>query len=201
MAKFEFEKSSVVAHFIERVKEAGYGATTQDTIDFYNSTIASMVEFLARAKSRTNKTAIAIKDLKGNLKIAAIVTYHPNENEEMPGNWSLEFTFDKNDLDDVTLYETTDTQYQQIALQVMHRVGNFTIENAAVLQTLYEISVDCLLHWADSNAEKEGEEATLVTSEGYFVLSSVLEKGEKIISLDAHGNMKRLIKDDTALEK
>ena len=46
---------------------------------------------------------------------------------------------------------------------------------------------------------KEGEEVNLELP-GYFVASVVIDGGEKVMSLVPDGAMKRLIKDDAALE-
>ena len=198
---YKVEESSIMVNYVKNINEKGVGLVDEknDTLDIYKGLFTSISDFLGQVKNKKEKMALSINDLKGNLKLAAIVAYHPNEeNEELPGNWSYEFTTDANDIEGIQTYQSTDPQFQQVLARVLHKSYSITIKNAIYSQVLIFAAITTLLDWLDVNA-KEGEEVS-IELEGFFVASVAIENGEKIISIVPDGAMKRLIKDDSALE-
>lgn len=198
MAEFKFKETGIPTQYGESLKDFGLSFEPSNVPYMFDILITSMSDFLGLTKNKTNKTSLAIKDLKGNLLLAGIVAYHPNEDEEMPGNWSYEMTFNEDDIKDTNIYLASDPQFKTVYGRVAYDLHGIEIPNAMHLQPLMNSTASTLKDWLDANA-KEGEEVS-VTLAGYFVASVEIEKGEKVFSIVPDGAMKRLIKDDSALE-
>jgi len=187
-----FNESTIPMIYAQKMGEADLDWDANWTRKIYEVVVTGISDFLALAKSKNNKVAVAVRDLKGNFLMGAIVEYHSNENEDMPGNWSYEFSFDEKDLEGATVYLTTDTQFQK---QLSATAYKMEIH----IETIIELCVSILKQWLDMNA-KEAEEVNIELI-GYFVASVAIENGEKVIAIIPDGAMKRLIKDDAALEE
>lgn len=165
----------------------------------YEIMFTSFAEFLRLVKSNSNKVAIAVEDIQGNLCLAGIVQYHENEDKDMPGNYSYEFTTNKEDLEDAKVYSITDPGFTQVAYSTAFRLHGIRFREQSFIQALFITACKTLLNWLDTNASPTEEKT--VAHEGYFEATVAVENGEKVISIVPDGAMKRLIKDDTAIEK
>lgn len=195
-------QSSILTNFSQNLKapdKGGLDLPEQHVEKIYQVLISGASDFLRMVKSKETPTALAIEDLKGNLLLAAIVKYHPNdENPDMPGNWSYEWTFSKEDLNGVKVFKLTDPQTLNFFSARALKEHSFTFNSSVFEITLLTECAIVLNNWLDVNA-KDGEEVTLEMP-GYFIASVVVEKGEKVKSFVPDGAMKRLIKDDAGLE-
>jgi hypothetical protein len=180
------------------LKEANLDWDPNDTGKIYDIVIMSISDFLGMMKTKDAKIALAVKDLKGNFKMAGVVAYHPNENEDMPGNWSYELTFDEKDIEEATVFVSTDAQFQRVVGQTSFNLYGMKFLSPTYVSPMIEGAATVLINWLDTNA-KESEEVVIEVP-GYFTASVVVEGGEKIMSIVPDGAMKRLVKDDSALE-
>jgi len=194
-----FNESTIPMIYAQKMGEADLDWDANWTRKIYEVVVTGISDFLALAKSKNNKVAVAVRDLKGNFLMGAIVEYHSNENEDMPGNWSYEFSFDEKDLEGATVYLTTDTQFQKQLSATAYNLHRIQFEMEIHIETIIELCVSILKQWLDMNA-KEAEEVNIELI-GYFVASVAIENGEKVIAIIPDGAMKRLIKDDAALEE
>lgn len=171
----------------------------EDAYKIYEVMIASMSDFLKIVKNNA-KTAIAINDIKGNLILAGIVTYHENEDDkDMPGNYSYQFTTDAEDIKDAVIYSIDDDRFIQITITTAHHLYGMVFEESRYINGLYVTAAETLLEWLDSNATEKEEVS--IELPGYFVATVAVEEGEKVVSIIPDGAMKRLIKDDASIEK
>lgn len=192
-------ETAVPVNFTQVMNNHGWDWDPTDTNKIYDITFMAISDFLSLAKSKEKKTALAIRDLKGNLLIAGVVTYHKNENENMPGNWSYEFTFSEEDLMDANIYISSETQFQKVFGTTAFNLFSVQFPGTTFVQAILEGAINTLTQWLDVNAS-ESEDVSL-EEPGYFVASVAVEKGEKVLSVVPDGAMKRLIKDDSALEQ
>lgn len=190
-------ESSIPSSYTQSLK--GYGLDWDPTITdkIYDTIIFAMSDFLSMKKSKDVKMAVAIKDLKGNTKLAGIVAYHPNENADMPGNWSYELTFDDEDLKDCNVFLASDNEFQRMLTYSAASLHGMRFTDPMHIQTMVIVAVNCLISWLDVNA-KENEEVELEMP-GYFLAAVGVENGEKVMSITPDGEMKKKIKDDAAL--
>jgi hypothetical protein len=194
-------ETKIPAMYQQSVRANGFLWEPGDTPKMYEAITIAISEFLGEVKEKETKVALAIKDLKGNLRMAGIVQYHKNEeNPDMPGNWSYVLTFDEEDLKDCRIYESNDVSFQRFFNNAAYFKCNFTIDAYDLIQTAVVTAINCLLDYLDKNADPTEEKT--IELEGYFVVSVVVDKsGKKIFSIVPDGSMKRLIKDDAAIQK
>lgn len=195
---FKLQETQIPVNFSQVAQAMNFGIDPTEVGVIYDTTIQAISEYLGQVKSMESKTALAIKDTKGNLILAGMVAYHENENEDLPGNWSFEFTFDEADLEGCDIKLSTEPYFQRVFSNTMYNLFGFELTDIMTLQPCVEESINVLKKWLDTNA-KEGEKVS-VEEPGYFVASVVVENGEKIFAIVPDGSMKRCIKDDSAIE-
>lgn len=196
---FKLQETSIPTNFSQVMTTIGRRVEPDKVGIVYDTLIMAMSDFLSQVKSKENKIALAVKDLKGNLLLAGIVNYHKNENEEMPGNWSYELTFNEEDLNGCNVSLSTDPHFNRVFLKTLENLHGLLLDDPIVMQPMIEEGINVVKQWLDVNA-KENEEVS-VEHPGFFVASVSVENGEKIYAIVPDGAMKRLIKDDSALEE
>lgn len=195
---FKLQETQIPVNLSQVVKGMGYQMDPTEVNFIYDTTIMAMSDFLSQVKSKENKVALAIKDAKGNLVLAGMVAYHNNEDESMPGNWSYEFTFNEEDLQGCNVKLSTEPHFQTVFSKTLYNLFGVEMDDILALQPCIEESINVLKHWLDVNA-KENDKISIEQS-GYFVASVTVENGEKVFAIVPDGAMKRLIKDDSAIE-
>lgn len=195
---FKLQETSIPTNLSQVIATLGWAVDASQVSFLYDTTLMAISDFLGQAKSKETKTALAVKDVKGNLVVAGIVTYHKNEDENMPGNWSYEFTFEEEDLKGADVRLSTDPHFQKVFQKTLKRLFGLAIDDPLAFQPAIEESINVLKQWLDVNA-KETEKVS-VEQPGFFEASVSVEDGEKIFALIPDGAMKRLIKDDAAIE-
>lgn len=166
--------------------------------DLLNTLMESISKFLGVNKSRDEAKGLVFADDRGNFKMGAIVKYHPGESDDQPGNWSYEMTFNEEDMDGVHTYGSNDTSYLDI-LAACARNNRFSFKKETLMAPLMHVIIDAIKNVLEANVT-EGEECQLEVP-GCFTAAAGIEDDEKLLSITPSGEMKRLIKDDSALEK
>ena len=153
---------------------------------------------LKKTKADEGGTALAVKEENGSLIIAGIVKYHPAETEDQSGNWSYEFTTNAEDLAGCHVYLVNDMSFNEVLTRIakQHRVIFKDNEYASVLINCFFNALKNVLR--DNAIPTEDYE---IESEGYFTAVSSIEGDEVVYAIIPSGEMKRLIKDDSCLEK
>ena len=174
-------------------------ATHTGTIaDVIFSSIASV---LNNVKNPNNPSAFIINKQDGSFIAAAVCQYFKNEEDEKkPGNWSLIFTFNEEDIpENAAIYKLTDSQthshFRAIAGDKYH--FQFATPESVIILPSYFFTQ--LYKWLDENA-KENEEVC-INFEGVFQARVAIEGGEKVFAVEPDGEIKVLIKDDASIQK
>ncbi len=195
-----FSETSIAAKFSQDIKNLGADLDPQYAHFPFDSLFMAVSDFLGLVKSKDVKTALVVSDLKGNFKFGAIVAYHANENEEIPGNWSFEFTLNEEDVPkDAKVYSHIDTQFLRVLATTAKDLHSFRFTSAELVPEIMVLTIDTLKSWLDLNAT-DGEEK-VIEMPGFFTASVAIENGEKIFSITPDGNLKRLVKGDSDLEE
>lgn len=159
-----------------------------------------VANLLNQSKSKEKATAFTFKKIDGSLVAAAIVQYFPNSDTSNPGNWSLVWTFDQNDIPtDALVIDFSDTQTHSYFRAVAGEKYGMRFEDQAALTDCLTSALIQLKKWLDENA-KDGAE-TMIELDGFFQARVTVENGEKVFALEPNGEIKNLIKDDAAIEK
>lgn len=194
-----FTETSIPANYSMDIRnKARMDVMPEDVEALYDVFIASFSDFLANVKSKDKPVALVMEDLKGNFKFAGIVSYHENENKDMPGNWSYELTFNEEDIHDISaIYKTLDSKFEIIVADTAHRVRKMRFSSPTHIHEIFIGCVDTLMKYLDENAvEGETKEVELPS---YFVASVSVVDGKKEMSIVPGDAMKRIIKEDSAL--
>ena len=200
MSQVELNKTSIPVSVATLAGGVGIRFDPTDAEFLYRGLLASISTFLFDKKDKNVKTCIKVQDTKEPLLFAGIVEYFPEEDEEMPGNWSYVITTDEAQCDACqNNYDIADLSFNAVAISCTHRDGQMDFDDYIWLHKLFVVAGQALIGWLDENA-KEGEVTELLCP-GYFVASSGFEGKEKVISIVPDGMMKKIIKDDIAIEK
>jgi len=180
--------------------EKGYDIAWEHTNKILDVIVNGITEALADIKSKDYPVAFVIKEGEKNFICAAIVEYYKNEDDEnRPGNWNYSWTFYEDDIPENTqikdLYDVHLASYfRAIAL------NKYSMEFDKV-----EYQGDCgtylfkvIKKWLDDNASESEENG--VSAEGLVQFRVAVENGEKVMSIEVDGEIKQLIKDDSAIE-
>ena len=129
---------------------------------------------------------------------AGVLTYTKGDDEDMPGNYSFKFTFDKNDIDGAKVVSFTDAMFNKVFMRALAQLAFLRPKKTCFMSEILPIAINTLQQWADVNA-KEGDPET-VTIEGIADIKASLINGLKVLSVEPSGLLKKLIKDDATLE-
>ena len=189
-------ESSLIANIIQEGKALSLTMMFPDVVESIQSCISGTADFLKQVKSKKEATALVYEDMKGNMIAAAIVEYLEGEDGN-PGNWSLVFTFDENDVkgrEDIKTYSIFGSGPKEVI--AARAFDDFRLRYASPdhLAQIDSLCFKLLYDFLDQNAV-EGEKFVL-SHEGYFEASVEVVDGEKVMNLIPDGAIKRLIKDD-----
>lgn len=164
-----------------------------------NSVFRGISSFLGITKKKDKPVALVIKDLKGNYIFGAIVEHFDGEDENDPGNWSLVYSFDKDDIKpEMEVIDVTNSAFQTLYDNITRKHFRFNFKSSEMAWNVIIAILNTLKNWLDSNCKENGE-VTELDNEGYFLASVALENGEKVLAIEPSGEMKQLIKDDATL--
>lgn len=195
----KFEESSIPQNYAQYVSSA-YNLRIEPVWakPIAETLFESITQHLKNIKEK-GKSAIRIDDKDGNFLIAGVVDYHDNDDAELPGNYSYEFTTNEEDIQNAQkVSKVTDMEFLNTA-SIVGTNHSMVFEKETDIIQLTSGVLKTIIGWLDSNAV-EGQEVS-VELDGYFVATVGVEDGEKIISIVPDGAMKRIIKDDASIEK
>lgn len=199
---FEFEQTSIPSQFSINLKD-NFGIVWLDsrTADLFRTLMSAIADVLKYNQSKDAKRiGMSMKDDKGHFKFGAILTFkEPEEgSEEDSGNWYLEFTFNQEDMTDLTV--DVDNHSDVFVRCVSEEANNICYGRFRSTEIMYNVvncAIDTLVQFLDVNAT-EGEVVD-VTLRGIFTASVAIEDGQKIMSIVPGEYIKQIVKNDAAL--
>lgn len=171
-----------------------------EVLAIFRSLFAATSDYFRESKKKGQKAALKFVDSAGNFIMAGIVEYNKNE-EEGQDNWNYYFTFNEEDIKDVSPANMCDSNEMRFHAALANRLLEFSlrVNESAYIAPMITMAARSLSSWLDQNAVP-GEEVTL-EDEGYFIASVTVEDNEPVKSLLPDSEMKVIIKDDAATEK
>lgn len=155
-------------------------------------------EILAFKKSKNERVAVELRDLKGNFKFAGIVEYQQETEDSDTGNWIESFTFNEEDVEDITTrYSITDNDCTTIIVNDGYDRYGMMFSLPTYVFDILEEAVDTLIEYLDLNAVADDTVAVEVT--GAFVASVEFEDGIKCMSIVPDEMMKQIVKSDKSV--
>lgn len=178
-----------------------YDWDATDTTALYQIVFMSFSNFLGLLKSKENgPVALVVNSYKGTFMFAAIVTYHPNtDNPDLPGNWSLVYTLDEEDLQDVKVkHYSNDISFHKIMITTAKNLYNYGFQDDMFIEDATKWCIELIKDALDKNA-KPGEVFSVEIPE-FFEARVEVKDDTKIMSVEPLGKMKQFIKGDMDIE-
>ena len=196
--KYDLKTSELPANFVLGAQKENIIWEAINVNPFYSGLFAAMGEFLSIQKNTEKKSALVIKNIKGDFLMAAIISYHVTEEETSeettPDNWYLAFTTFEEDIKDIEcVYSSNDLSFQTVLSTCLHSLYGIRFVFPQYIHTLIVTAIESLINWLDANAK--ADEVTEIECEGYFVASVAVEGDEKVIAITPSGELKKLIKE------
>ena len=168
----------------------------------------AITNFMSKVKSTEKPVCLELTDRDGNFQFIAKVEYHANDNPDMPGNWSYEYSFNPEDKEG-DVYKSTSMEFKQVMLDIgEHQYGLvfFPADGIGLYESkltgiadIIEMAILTIKDWIDENSVSE----TAVTTEikGKVLIDACVdENGIKVGCITPSGEMKNIIKDDQCIE-
>lgn len=200
MKKFELAETRIPNLFYtEMLQKSSIQIDESVVPDCYDSLFMAMAHYCDIRKSKEEKVALIIRDLKNNFKIALAVEYIPGENEETEdkGNWAITLTFDEKDVEDAKKFYSTDSAFVYLLSNTTKEMHGFRYAQGETVPVIIEVLIELLIKWLDEEA-KVGEEVVLELP-GYFIAQVEVDGDKKIKGITPGENIKNVVKEDLAL--
>lgn len=162
---------------------------------------ALMVKY--HADKKYHRTGFSLKDINGEFILGTILTYNPPEEEDSEdgGNWNLDMTFNKSDMDECeySLDNFNDVYFTILNTQMYAQFRGHCASN----RDLSIIVTECMkavIHFLDSNSNDSNEDVILEMDD-VFVASVGFEDGKKVYTIVPGAAIKQYVKNDDSSEK
>lgn len=203
MAKtFEFEQTSIPSQYsINLYDNFGMMWVDSRTSDLYRILLDSIAETLKFNQAKdVSRIGMSMLDDKGNFKFGAILNYKKPEegSDEDSGNWYLEFTFYKEDMEDIDISVDNHSDiFIKCASQSAYQIIRGRFRSTDVMYNVFNTAIDTLTEFLDTNATETEEVEVVLPS--IFTASVAIENGVKVMSIVPGEVVKQVIKNDSAI--
>ena len=181
-------------------EEKYFDLAPEHTDKIFTVLFTATSNILKHAKKKEKPVSFEFNTIEGHVLAAAIVRFFENEDPSKPGNWNLVWTFDEKDIPEdcqrISIKEPETHQYFRGIAGEKFGITFRTPESLIVLMTYL---LEQLRKWLDENAKEN--EVVMIEQDAIFQARVAVEDGVKVFALEPAGEIKMLIKDDTAIEK
>ena len=179
--------------------EKGYDVSETHIDKLYYTLFYGVASALKGNMSKDAPLVFLITEVTNKPIAFAKVEYFEGEGNK-PGNWSLVWSFNPDEIpaNAVTLDLQNDLTHSYFREIAGNKYGMRFHDRTAVV-TLMTYIVEQLYKWLDENA-KEGETVE-IELENIFTAKVEIVDGVKVFAIDPAGEVKTIIKDDSAIEK
>ena len=203
MSKVEFSNSSLIGALRTEVHKKCSGFIDEKVAAAsFKAMMCGATAFLATVKSTKTPMALTVTDAENNFIVGAVVEYNesPEEKDETSGNWNYFWTFEKSDIpENAVEYDIKSEKTHKIIMEAAFQYASAKYNGNKGLIDMFTVCFNTLKDYL-MEAAQEGDTYELVDP-GVFTAQSAVEDGEKVISIVPNRLIKKLIKDDSALEK
>lgn len=180
--------------------DLSYDWDPSDTEPFYKCLMTAISKFLGiHKKLEVPKVALRFNDYKGNMYVAAVVQYIPNEDDtNMPGNWSYYFTFDPEDIKEAKVHEANNGGFHKVMADVVLKMMHYRFADEMWENDAIHIAIKALIDCLDANATPEEAYDILVPE--YFTAGVEIKDEHKVMAIDPSAKMSQLVKGDEEIQ-
>lgn len=197
----EFEQSSIPSQYSINLKD-NYGILWVDsrTADLFRTLFTSIADVLKYNQSKdAKKIGMKLKDDKGTFKFGAILTFKkPEGDEEDSGNWYLAFTFDENDMTELTTeIDNHSDVFVRCAAEEANSICYGKFRSTEIMYQMFNCAIDTLLQFLDTNSSDEN--SFEVALRGIFTAGAEVVDGNRVYYIIPGEYIKQIVKNDSAL--
>lgn len=180
--------------------EKGYDAGQEHTPMVADILFSGVTACLADIKKKEHPTAFVFENNDGSFIAGAIVEFVANaDDKNKPGSWNYYWTWDKNDVPaNARITRITDSQVSQYFRGIGGSKYGMNFRDLAAINETLRFFLVQLDKWLDENASETEEVG--IELDGVFQSRVVVEDGVKVKSIEVDGEIKKMIKDDSAIE-
>lgn len=179
--------------------ELGYNLSENHAVHVVDILFNAVTDALADCKNKDVPVAFVFEKPNGDFIAGAVVEYVKGEGKDKTGNWSYYWTWYKDDIPgNATIMRSNDVANAQYFRGVATSKYAMIFVNTEAIYGLMYYILHHISKWLDDNADENNEVA--IEEPGVFQARVVVENGEKVKSLEVDGEIKKFIKDDTAIE-
>jgi hypothetical protein len=180
--------------------EKGYELAPEHVDKIADVLFSGVTDCLADIKSKDIPVAFIFEQNNQDFIAGALVQFIPNEDDSTKaGSWSYVWTWYKEDIpSNARLIRATDIEMSVYFRGTGMRKYGLQWEDVNAINECCRYLLSKIKSWLDENAV-DGEEVG-VELKGVFQASVAVENGEKVFSIVPDGEIKKMIKDDSAIE-
>lgn len=195
----QIKDSTIINDAMISFEARAFVASADDVLEAFDITITSLARYLSVIKDKDKgSAAVRVNDLKGNFLMAAIAKYFPGTEKDMPGNWTMEMTFDVDDVKNIAVVvDSSIIAFQDMVSHICWELHNSRVKSGSALLDIITVPIKTLVAWLDKNVT-EGVR-TEIELPGYFVAISAIEDGRIVKSIVPDGQITRIVKDDAGI--
>ena len=164
--------------------------------------MVAITRYLATVKNTKAPVAFTVTDAEGKFYVGAVVEYNDTSSEEdgTTGNWNYYWTFDENDIPkEATVYDIKNKQTHQIIVKSSLSDCNAQFAGVDSLIKTASVIFGSLIKTLKDTARED--EVVELEYDGVFKCQAKVEDDEVVMSIIQDGLIKKMIKDDAALEE
>lgn len=157
---------------------------------------------LADNKDLSVPKAVVFRRIDGTFLVAAVLRYVTNEDDPSnlaSGQWNYSWTFDQDDIKDCKIIEMSNSLISMYFYNAASSLYNLRFNDPAVCATVMNLMVEMIINWLKENT-KDGEKSVLTLS-GVFTAMGEVVDGEIEMAIIPDGDIKLLVKDDSAIQE
>lgn len=157
---------------------------------------------LADNKDLSVPKAVVFRRIDGTFLVAAVLRYVTNEDDPSnlaSGQWNYSWTFDQEDIKDCKIIEMSNSLISMYFYNAASSLYNLRFNDPAVCATVMNLMVEMIINWLKENT-KDGEKSVLTLS-GVFTAMGEVVDGEIEMAIVPDGDIKLLVKDDSAIQE
>ena len=180
--------------------DKSYDLSAELTATVADIIFTSTSECLGNYKTKEHPVAFIYKRNNDDFIAGAVIKYMPNEDDKSkPGSWSYVWTWNKEDIpNNATLIDISSLDCYEYFRGTARSKYSIAFKDQAAIYEITRYFLEVVKKWLDDNASDTEEIG--VQLEGVFVATAAVENGVVYKSLVPEGEIKKLIKDDAAIE-
>ena len=202
MALKKFKESNVPQIFSSGLyAEKQYNIGQEHVWKILDIMVNGVAEVLKNVKSKEHPVVFIFKNVD-DFQLACIVEYFPGADEGKPGNWSMTWTFNEEDVPTEEDHARYITPFDADMTSIFWTYGinhhDVAFKHAEYQGTTFNYLVKLIKKWLDENASET--EVVGLELPGVVTFKVQIENGEKFFSCEVDGEIKQIIKDDASIE-